>query len=77
MKLLAELLERLLDKPTPTPEEVAKLHGVPVKQVLDQLKLGVKVELEHTSDPAVAREIALDHLREFPDYYDRLKRAES
>jgi hypothetical protein len=41
-----------------------------------QLSKGIKIELEHTGDVAVAREIALDHLNEFPDYYDRLENVE-
>jgi hypothetical protein len=41
-----------------------------------QLGLGSKVELEHTNDPAKAREIARDHLTEIPDYYSRLKKME-
>lgn len=36
---------------------------------------GIRVELEHTSDRAIAREIALDHLTEDPKYY-KLKRIE-
>jgi tRNA nucleotidyltransferase/poly(A) polymerase len=43
----------------------------------DELARGVEVEREHTPDPAVAREIAMDHLTEFPDYYTRLDRMES
>lgn len=35
---------------------------------------GAKVELEHTHDHAVARQIAIDHLREKPDYYKLLKK---
>jgi lysophospholipase L1-like esterase/GNAT superfamily N-acetyltransferase len=38
-----------------------------------QLKAGIKVELEHTNDPAIAQEIARDHLAEDPDYYIKLK----
>lgn len=38
-----------------------------------QLEMGIKVEMEHTDDPAVAREIALDHLTEDPKYYTKLK----
>lgn len=41
----------------------------------DQLKLGIKTEMEHTSDPKVAEEIALDHLAEDPHYYSKLKQA--
>lgn len=43
----------------------------------DQLTRGIEVEMEHTPDPGVAREIAMDHLTEFPDYYTRLDRMES
>jgi len=37
-----------------------------------QLEMGIKVEMEHTKDKGIAREIAMDHLKEFPDYYTRL-----
>jgi hypothetical protein len=37
-----------------------------------QLRMGIEVEKEHTSDPKLARQIAEDHLREIPDYYTRL-----
>ena len=37
------------------------------------LAKGVKVEMEHTDDPALAREIAMDHLTEHADYYDALE----
>jgi hypothetical protein len=40
------------------------------------LRTGIKVEAEHTSNKAVAREIALDHLGEDPKYYEKLKKAE-
>jgi hypothetical protein len=33
--------------------------------------------MEHTNDVAEAVEIALDHLKEFPDYYDKLAKMES
>lgn len=66
----------LLDKPTGTVKSIASKHGVTVGQILQQLSKGIKVELEHTSDRAVAHEIALDHLGEYPDYYDRLEQAE-
>jgi hypothetical protein len=35
----------------------------------EQISLGIKVEMEHSSDPKVALEIALDHLSEDPEYY--------
>lgn len=41
-----------------------------------QIAMGQKVEMEHTNDPAKAREISRDHLEEFSDYYTRLKKME-
>ena len=41
-----------------------------------QLARGIEHELEHTADPALAKEIAKDHLIEHPDYYTRLERME-
>lgn len=35
----------------------------------EQIKLGMGVEMEHTNDPLIALEIALDHLTEDPEYY--------
>ncbi len=41
----------------------------------EQLKIGIKVELEHTDDEKVAEKIARDHLAEDPHYYTKLKKA--
>jgi hypothetical protein len=41
------------------------------------IQKGTDVEMEHTSDKNIARKIALDHLAEFPDYYDRLEKMEN
>ena len=38
--------------------------------------MGEKVEMEHTNDPKLAREIARDHLTEDPKYYTHLKEME-
>lgn len=73
----ANLIKEGLDKPTLNVEQLAKKHSVDIKQIKAQLAKGIGVELEHTSDRATAKEIALDHLAEFPDYYDRLERAEA
>lgn len=40
----------------------------------EQLKEGIKVEMEHTDDPAVAKAIAKTHLQERKDYYAIVKR---
>lgn len=42
----------------------------------EDLAEGVRVESEHTDDPAVAKEIAKDHLTEDPDYYRKLRSIE-
>lgn len=68
--------KKALDKKTYSIEELASKHNVELSTLKAQLAKGIKVELEHTSDKAVAKEIALDHLAEFADYYDRLKKAE-
>lgn len=41
-----------------------------------QLAMGIEVETEHTKDRGLAKEIAMDHLTEIPDYYTRLKKME-
>lgn len=43
---------------------------------LKQLLMGIKVEMEHTSDKMTALEITTDHLQEIPDYYTRLHELE-
>lgn len=37
-----------------------------------QLRVGTAIELEHTGDRRIAREIAMDHLTENPRYYTML-----
>ena len=41
-----------------------------------QLRKGIKVELEHTKNKELAKEIAKDHLTEHPDYYKALRKME-
>jgi Protein of unknown function (DUF5661) len=53
---------------------------------LEQFRAGMDVEYEHGShdpqtdvtgdDPVTTGKIALAHMKEFPDYYDRLQRME-
>ena len=52
--------------------DIADKHNVPHQQIKTEFKKGIKVEMEHTSDPSVAAEIALDHLVEDPEYYSKL-----
>src|SRR5262245_49399624 len=54
---------------------------------LEQFRAGMDVEFEHGShdpqtdvtgdDPIITGKIALAHMKEFPDYYERLERMES
>ena len=37
------------------------------------LQQGIEVEMEHTTDPSLAQEIAMDHLTEDPGYYNKLE----
>ena len=50
--------------------------GKEIKHDPEQLKMGIEVEMEHTSEPIISRKIALDHLAEIPDYYTRLAKME-
>ncbi len=53
---------------------------------IDQFRRGMDIELEHgtqnpwtnvtNDDPTITGKIALAHLNEFPDYYDRLEEME-
>ena len=53
---------------------------------MEQFRIGLEVEMEHgkinpvtnvtNDDLATTAKIALAHLSEFPDYYDRLKKME-
>lgn len=60
-----------------TIQDIATLHGVTVEDIISQLEIGIEVEMEHTNNKDKATEIALDHLVEFPDYYDRLEDMEN
>lgn len=65
-------MSKLLNKKTPTVNELAKKYNVSTVEVTKQLMKGIKVEKEHTKSPKIAREIALDHLGEKLDYYTKL-----
>lgn len=40
-----------------------------------QLKIGTKVEMEHTNKSSIAKQIAKSHLHENRNYYVKLKKA--
>jgi len=53
-----------------------KSKGKDIQHDAKQLEMGIKVEMEHTTNPIISRKIALDHLVEIPDYYTRLDEME-
>jgi len=58
------------------PEEEAEMKSMDLKNYnvdTEQLKQGTEVEMEHTNDPKVAERIAMDHIKEDPEYYIKLK----
>jgi len=55
------------------PDSISKEN---IKNILDQLKTGIDVEMEHTDNPEIGFEIAMDHLSEMPDYYSKLSTIE-
>ena len=53
-----------------TVKDLAKKHGVSVKQIEKEIELGIPIEKEHVgNDLSKAREIAMDHVFEFKDFY--------
>ena len=51
--------------------------GEMLRHLETQLSMGTKVETEHTNNKSTAKEIAMDHLWEDPDYYSKLKKIEA
>jgi hypothetical protein len=79
----SEKLDKIFEEKVPggkasgkTVEDIAKKHGVSVEYIEKQLKMGMEIEKEHSPDPATRKEISLDHLEEFKDYYTRLDKME-
>jgi len=51
-------------------------NRVPSDFCKEQLEKGILTEMEHTDDPDLALEIAMDHLTENDRYYDHLEKME-
>ena len=54
-------------------QDLAKKHKVDVKDIEKEIKVGTEIEMEHTDSKTKAKEIAMDHISEFPDYYTNKK----
>jgi hypothetical protein len=57
--------------------DIANYHNCDIDELSNQLQIGIKVEMEHTSDKKIAEEIAMDHLYEDPKYYTKLATIEN
>ncbi len=64
-----------LNKPVMSVTQIAKKFKKSVNYIKAALDKGIEVEKEHTSHHAEARRIALAHLGEKPDYYEKLDKA--
>lgn len=56
--------------------QIAREQNVGLDFAMEQWNKGTAVEMEHTKDKAVAKEIALDHLSESINYYIELEKME-
>ena len=52
---IPESESKLLNKPTMTVVELAKLHKVNREHIEQQLRMGIKVEMEHTGKYEIGR----------------------
>lgn len=71
------VVKKKLSEQIPNVKELAEKYQVSVAEVNKKLGAGIKVEFENIDDVEVAREIALSHLDESLDYYDKLKAMEN
>jgi hypothetical protein len=60
-----------------TIQQIAKEKNVPLSYAKEQLKMGIKVESEHSDNAKVQNTIALQHLDEDMNYYKKLKTIEN
>lgn len=56
--------------------QLAHAHERDTGMPKSQIRMGNKVEMEHTKNPATAHQIAIDHIEEDPHYYTKLKKVE-
>ena len=57
--------------------DLAKKHKISLDKIKSQLQRGIEVEMEHTKSKSIAKEIAMDHIFENPEYYVKLKKIEA
>ena len=59
-----------------TLSDIAKHHKISPQTLKNEFIKGYAIEREHTTDINIAKEIALDHLYEDPNYYSKLSKIE-
>ena len=52
-----------------TEKDISDLHGLDLKDIKKEVSIGINIEMEHTDDKEEAKKIAMDHIKEIPDYY--------
>lgn len=52
-----------------TAVDLARKHSLFIGTIEKEIEAGLKIEREHVKDAETAREIVMDHIFEFPDYY--------
>jgi hypothetical protein len=55
--------------------EIANIHQVPLSELKEQVRMGMKAESEHTPSKREQMKIVKDHLFENPKYYSLLEKA--
>lgn len=65
-----------LNKPVSNVKNLSRKYNKSEKEMKDIVDSGIKVEKEHTSKKQVAKQIAMAHVGENPEYYEKLKKIE-
>ncbi len=52
-----------------TIEDIAEKHNEDIEKIRKEVEVGTQIEMEHTKDKKIAKEIAMDHIVEISDYY--------
>ena len=55
---------------------LVSLHKIGTTHFVKQLEVGLKEETEHNPDLKIARKIALEHLKEDPNYYIKMEKTD-
>ena len=50
-------------------KDIADLHNKDIKDIKKEISIGTTIEMEHTDDKEEAKKIAMDRIKEVPDYY--------